>query len=92
MIHALLTAVFCLPIVVLNLPVLICLLPAGFYIGREFAQAEYRYIEEYCGRKRANMPWWAPFSPKAWTLKGLLDFLLPCVVVAVMIVLQRILY
>jgi len=50
---------------------------AGFFMGREHAQAEYRVIEAYYGGKRANMPWYGGFEPKAWTSKGLLDWLLP---------------
>lgn len=50
---------------------------AGFFMGREHAQAEYRVIVAYYGGKRANMPWYGGFEPKAWTSKGLLDWLLP---------------
>jgi hypothetical protein len=50
---------------------------AGFFMGREHAQAEYRVIAAYYGGKRANMPWYGGFEPKAWTSKGLLDWLLP---------------
>jgi hypothetical protein len=46
-------------------------------MGREHAQAEYRVIVAYYGGKRANMPWYGGFEPKAWTSKGLLDWLLP---------------
>ena len=56
------------------------LLPGAFYIGREFAQAEERYITNYCNRKRANMPWYAAFLWKAWTVKGVLDWFLPTLV------------
>jgi|GEM_PF-4750232 len=38
MIHALITTIFCCVVWLLNLPSLLCLLPAAFYIGREFAQ------------------------------------------------------
>lgn len=89
MIHALITAVICLPILVFGFCPTMYFLPAMFYVGREFAQAEYRYIEEYCGRKRANMPWWAPFTPKAWTLKGMLDWVLPILVSLGMVVLHH---
>ena len=49
--------------------------PAAFYMGRELAQSEYRYIEAH-GKKRANCPWYCGFCPSAWTLKGFLDFAL----------------
>ena len=54
---------------------------SAFFIGREITQAEYRNIEHNYGRKRANMPWYGGFEPKAWTVKGLLDCILPSVVV-----------
>jgi len=54
---------------------------AAFFIGREITQAEYRNIEHNYGGKRANMPWYGGFQPKAWTIKGLLDWILPSVAV-----------
>lgn len=47
------------------------------FIGREHAQAEYRWIEHYGQHLRANMPWWGGFDPKVWNLKSLLDWTLP---------------
>lgn len=52
---------------------------AFFFIGREHAQAEYRNIEHNYERKRANMPWWGGFDPKAWNLKSMLDWILPTI-------------
>jgi hypothetical protein len=80
MVHAAITIIFCVIIFFLKLPATLYFLPAVFYLGREIAQAEYRYIEEYCDHKRKNMPWYAIFLPKAWTLKGILDWVLPLVV------------
>jgi len=80
MIHALITAIVCLIIFIFKLPATLFFLPAAFYLGREIAQAEYRYIEKYCDHKRANMPWYAIFLPKAWTVKGMFDWILPLVV------------
>ena len=80
MIHAAITLVFCAIILSFKLPVGLVLIPVAFYIGREHAQAEYRYIEAH-GRKRANCPWWCGFMPEAWTMKGVMDFLLPIIVV-----------
>lgn len=90
MIHALITLVWCGAFFFLPKDIFLVAVGviAGFYIGREVAQAEYRYIETYCQRKRANMPTFAVFSPKAWTLKGILDWLLPCIVVTVVIILR----
>lgn len=39
---------------------------AGFYLGREIAQAEYRWIEAFGYGRRANMPWWGPLDPRVW--------------------------
>lgn len=50
---------------------------ALFYMGREHAQAEYRWIEHYGAGRRANMPWWGGFDPKVWNLKSLTDWLAP---------------
>ena len=53
---------------------------SAFYIGREITQAEYRVIEQFYDGKRANMPWYGGFEPRAWELKSLLDWILPTVV------------
>lgn len=55
-----------------------------YFIGREYAQAEYRNIEHHYGGRRANMPFWGGFEPRAWTLKGLLDFILPTICVTLL--------
>lgn len=41
-------------------------LASGYFIGREVAQAEYRWIEVYGAGLRANMPWWAVFDARVW--------------------------
>ncbi|MBX7481999.1 hypothetical protein [Qipengyuania qiaonensis] len=43
------------------------LLACGYFIGRELAQAEYRWIEAFGGGLRANAPWWAPIDLRVWT-------------------------
>lgn len=53
---------------------------SALYIGRENAQAEYRWIERYGSHLRANMPWWGAFDPKVWTLRDLAGWLLPLAV------------
>ncbi len=40
--------------------------PSAYFIGREVAQAEYRWIEAYGGGLRANLPWHAVFEPRVW--------------------------
>lgn len=54
---------------------------AAFYIGREHAQAEYRIIYTHYGHKRANAPWWCGFDRRAWTVKGLMDWIAPAAAV-----------
>ena len=56
------------------------LMVAAFYVGREHAQAEYRWIERYGAGRRANMPWWGGFDLKVWSLKSALDCVLPVAV------------
>lgn len=50
------------------------------FVSREIAQAEYRYIDLH-GGKRYDCPWWCGLHPSAWTLKALLDWLLPLLTV-----------
>ena len=80
MIHAAISLLFCLIVAATHGNSAALFLPGIWYAGREFAQAEYRYIAEFCGGKRANMPWYAPFTPEAWTVKGMLDWILPSLV------------
>lgn len=52
----------------------------GYFLGREFAQAEYRWIEQFGSGLRANLPWWGAFDPKVWTtLDQLTDWLGPLI-------------
>jgi hypothetical protein len=50
---------------------------SALYMGREHAQAEYRWIEKYGLGLRANMPWYGGFTSRAWTRKSMLDWVLP---------------
>ena len=79
MIHALLALGTCVIIVLTGLNWAACFWSAAFYLGRELAQAEYRYIEAH-GKKRANCPWYCGLCPSAWTSKSVIDCLLPWVV------------
>jgi hypothetical protein len=55
---------------------------AWYFVGREYAQAEYRLIEHYYGGKRANMPTLAPLQEsRAWNTKSILDWVLPSIAV-----------
>lgn len=55
---------------------------AAFYLGREHAQAEYRWIERFGLGKRANMPLFGGLDPRVWNLKSLGDCLLPLLLVS----------
>ena len=48
-----------------------------WFIAREHTQAEYRWIAQFGGGKRVNMPWWGGFDWRAWNLPSLLDWLVP---------------
>ena len=41
-------------------------LACGYFIGREFAQAEYRWIEQFGHGLRGSMPWWRAFDTRVW--------------------------
>ena len=77
MVHGLITLIICLGLALVKTPIYLYLLPTAFYIGREVTQAEYRYIAKYGNGKRANMPWYGGFIPKAWDTKSMLDWLVP---------------
>lgn len=47
-------------------PALAAWLSVMFFIGREHAQAEYRWIETFGLGKRANIPWWATLDKRVW--------------------------
>lgn len=79
MIHAAVTALWCIVCIALGLPWPMLFWPPAFYMGREEAQAEHRYIDTHGGH-RDKCPWWCGLLPESWTLKGLLDFLLPLAV------------
>ena len=88
MIHGLITFVLCIVICILKLPIYLCAFPAAFYVGREFAQAEYRYIKTFCGGKRENFNTIKVFSIDAWTLKGILDWTIPSFVAILFIIVK----
>lgn len=54
------------------------LITSTYWISREVTQAEYRWIERLGTGKRASMPWWGGYDPRAWTFKSaVMDMLLP---------------
>ena len=40
----------------------------AFFVGRELAQAEYKWIERYGLGRRYNMPWWGALDPRVWDI------------------------
>jgi hypothetical protein len=42
-------------------------LASGYFLGREVAQAEYRWIEQFGDGLRANLPWWGSADARLWT-------------------------
>ena len=54
-------------------------LGACFFLGREIAQAEYRYIESH-GGKRSECPWYCGFLLESWNTKAVLDWLVPMII------------
>lgn len=63
-------------------PWLAFIICTAYYLGREVAQAEHRVIKEFYGNKRVNAPWWMSLQQRAWTSKGLLDWILPALATA----------
>jgi len=58
------------------------LLALGIFVGRENAQAEYRWISAFGAGKRINMPWWGGFDPRVWgDIGSWLDVLAPTLAV-----------
>jgi hypothetical protein len=60
-------------------------------ISREIAQAEYRWIEQFGGGHRVNMPWWGGLDFRVW-LKAdpWLDWIVPSLLaIAIAVALKR---
>jgi hypothetical protein len=59
-------------------------------ISREITQAEYRWIEQFGGGRRANMPWWGGLDLRVWQhLDPWLDWIAPTVVVLAIAILAH---
>ena len=89
MIHGLFSLAAVLLVFAFSLPVHMAFFVPFFYMGREHAQAEYRYIQSHGGH-RADCPWYCGFLPSAWTVKGLLDFVIPLLIAVAYAVLSMI--
>jgi hypothetical protein len=65
------------------------ILTVAFWLGREIAQAEYRWIERYGQGKRANMPWYASIDKKVWDFHSFFwNLTAPALLVLVFCILQ----
>ncbi|TAD77882.1 MAG: hypothetical protein EAY70_07785 [Sphingomonadales bacterium] len=61
---------------------------SSYFVGREIAQAEYRWIEQFGDGLRANMPWHAVFDHRVWQKADqIADWLGPVVATATLAVL-----
>lgn len=60
-------------------------------ISREITQAEYRWIEQFGGGLRANMPWWGGLDRRVWLQADpWLDWVLPSLLaLAIALLAQR---
>ena len=59
------------------------MLACVWFVSREHAQAEYRWIESLGNGLRANMPWYGGFDVRVWSKSDpWLDMLLPIFAVA----------
>ena len=57
---------------------------SAWAISREITQAEYRWIEQFGGGLRANMPWWGGLDLRVWqTTDQWADWALPTMLVVV---------
>ena len=70
--------------------------PTGFQLLREvpelgiqvYGQIEPRVSAIFYGGKRSNMPYFGGLEPRAWTLKGMTDFISPSAAVTVVALLK----
>ena len=79
MVHGLITVVWLLFCYITGLNDLY-ITPACFFIGREVAKAEQKVISQYYSNNRVNVPWYCVLEERAWTKKGLMDFVIPWLV------------
>lgn len=64
--HPAIAAVACLLVAMAGWSAWLCLAAPLIFTGREHAQAEYRWIEEFGGHRRAFLPWWGGFDLRIW--------------------------
>lgn len=54
----------------------------GFFVGRELAQAENRYVKKYHeGNRPETMRWWKALTPEIWSMDSFFwDMILPIII------------
>jgi hypothetical protein len=61
------------------------LIAVAYFYGREFAQAEYRYMSKH-NTNRSSMPWYAGFDYRNWTYDAMVnDLLFPVAAVSLVV-------
>jgi hypothetical protein len=61
------------------------LIAVAYFYGREFAQAEYRYMSKH-NTNREGMPWYAGFDYHNWTYDAMVnDLLFPVAAVSLVV-------
>lgn len=74
----------------LGYPITATWLAIAFFTGREHAQAEYKWIENFGAGKRKNMPWWATLDKRVWDFhSGFWNLSLPILFGILVLILVR---
>lgn len=82
--HPAIAAAICLLVTLAGLPAWLCLSTPLVFLGREHAQAEYRWIETFGRGHRANLPWWGSLDRRIWdTHSWWWNLLLPWLIAAI---------
>lgn len=55
------------------------LLAIAFFYGREFSQAEYRWIDKFGNGSRSNAKWYAGFDLRCWNFGSYVDIATPII-------------
>lgn len=82
--HPLITVAACLLVALTGLPAELCFAAPLIFAGREHAQAEYRWIENFGSHRRAYLPWWGGLYRRVWDVHSWWwNLLLPWLIAAV---------
>jgi hypothetical protein len=64
-------------------------LVSGIFIGREYAQAEYRWITQYSKGLRENIRWYDHLDPAVWNFyNSFWNMVLPIICVFAMVIIN----